>query len=316
MFDEKFAFVLGSFVVACSAKVNRLPVTGESLRASALTVEPGGKGFNLAVGLRRLGVSVDGLMAVGDDLFGDLALAAMAQAGLPEVMVRRYPGATGSGIGFTEASGENCLAVHPGANALLSAADVEAAAGRLRRSALVLAQFEIADEPIRAAFGLARSAGIPTLLNPSPWRPIEPETLASTTILVLNRVEAASMARAEGRNVPFATADDAADWATMLLARGPELVVVTLGGEGAVAVTRDGARHQQAAIPVDVVDTLGAGDAFAAGLGAGVLTDLSLHDSLRQAAVCGSLVCRGCGVIRHLPTQAAVKASIVGVDQP
>ncbi len=316
MFDGKFAFVLGSFVVACSAKVNRLPVTGESLRASAFTVEPGGKGFNLAVGLRRLGVSVDGTVAVGDDLFGGLAIAALTEAGLPEGMVRRYPGATGSGIGFTDASGENCLAVHPGANALLSAADIEAAASRLRRSALVLAQFEIADEPIRAAFGLAHAEGVPTLLNPSPWRPIEPETLASTTILVLNRVEAAAMARAEGHDASFSGPDGAAAWAATLLPRGPELVVVTLGREGAVAVARDGSRHHQPAVPVEVVDTLGAGDAFAAGLGAGLLKGLSLRDSLRQAAACGSLVCRGCGVFRHLPTAAAVKAFLAGAGQP
>ena len=64
-------FVLGSFVAACSAKVARLPVAGESLFASNFVLEPGGKGFNLAAGTRRLGLATDGLLAIGDDLFAD-----------------------------------------------------------------------------------------------------------------------------------------------------------------------------------------------------------------------------------------------------
>src|SRR5579883_1227553 len=131
-------FVLGSFVAACSAKVKHLPKPGESLRAEAFTLEAGGKGLNLAVGARRLGVAVDGLLAVGSDLFAQLAEPALLRADLPVRMLRRYPGPTGSGIGFTDAAGENCLAVYPGANFALSAADVRAAADAISRATLVL----------------------------------------------------------------------------------------------------------------------------------------------------------------------------------
>jgi len=123
MGDNASVFILGSFVVACSAKVPRLPRPGESLRADAFTVEAGGKGFNLAVGARRLGATVDGLVAVGNDFFSQLAAPALTRAGLSPEMVRRYEGTTGSGIGFTDADGENCLAVFPGANRLLTGQD-------------------------------------------------------------------------------------------------------------------------------------------------------------------------------------------------
>ena len=78
MADESI-FVLGSFVVSCSAKVSRFPRPGESLAADIVTIEPGGKGLNLAVAARRLGAGVDGLLAVGDDIASAFAAPALAK---------------------------------------------------------------------------------------------------------------------------------------------------------------------------------------------------------------------------------------------
>lgn len=299
-------FVLGSFVAACSAKVVRLPVAGESLRADAFTLEAGGKGFNLMVGARRLGASVDGLLAVGADLFAELAKPALMQADLPAEMLRRCDGATGSGIGFVDRSGENCLAVHPGANLRLSAAHVRDACEAIRDAKLVLAQFEIGDEPIAEAFALARSAGVPTLLNPSPYRAIDRHVLAHTSILVLNRVEAAQVARAFG--VESAAADG--QWtklAAALLGRGPESVVITLGAEGASAWHANGRSEFQPAFAVEVVDTMGAGDAFTAGLAVGLCEGRPFEDCLRLAAACGAFATRRLGVFEALATYQEVQ---------
>jgi ribokinase len=301
-------FVLGSFVAACSAKVERLPRPGESLRAETFTLEPGGKGFNLAVGTRRLGAAVDGVLAVGDDFFSQLARPALADAGLSVDMLRTYKGATGSGIGFTVSSGENCLAVYPGANLKLSAADIRAAKDAITRARLVLAQFEIGDEPIAEAFRLARNAGGLTLLNPSPYRDVSPEILALTSILVLNRVEAAHM----GSALEIANAGDAASAAVsslqslgrQLLAHGPETVIITLGGDGALACRREGVALHQPAFAVEVVDTLGAGDAFSAGLAVSLAEDRPFEQCLQRAAACGAMAARRLGVLQALPNRA------------
>ncbi|WP_448204845.1 ribokinase [Azospirillum sp. sgz302134] len=297
MDENASLFVLGSFVIACSAKVARFPQPGESLCAEAFTLETGGKGFNLAVGARRLGVAVDGLLAVGDDVFGRLAEPALLEAGLPVGMIRRYRTTTGSGIGFTNADGENCLAVFPGANLLLSADDVRAAPG-LTRAALVLAQLEIADAPIAEAFRLARAAGVPTLLNPSPFRRMAAGVLENTSLLVLNHVEAAQMAEAFGAS----PVDEAARLGARLLDHGPETVIVTLGALGAVACRAGAEPLHQPAFPVQAVDTLGAGDAFTAGLAASLLEGRPLPEALRRAAACGAMVTRGLGVLGVLPT--------------
>jgi ribokinase len=307
--EAKAIFVLGSFVAACSAKVERLPRPGESLRAQAFTLEAGGKGFNLAVGARRLGASVDGVLAVGDDFFSQLAGPALVSAGLSTDMLRMHQGATGSGIGFTDATGENCLAVYPGANLKLSAEDIRAAGDSVARARLVLAQFEIGDEPIMEAFRLARGAGALTLLNPSPYRDVSAQILAHTSILVLNRVEAVHMGSASG----MVTAQDAVSvnslqsLAKQLLELGPETVIITLGGEGALACRREGTALHQPAFAVEVVDTLGAGDAFSAGLAVSLAEGRPFEQCLRRGVACGALATRRLGVLQALPDRAELE---------
>jgi ribokinase len=307
-------FVLGSFVVACSATVARLPRAGESLEAQAFLVEPGGKGLNLAVGARRLGASVDGILAVGDDALAALAGPALDRAGLRPEMLRRFPGPTGAGIGFTDASGENCLAVHPGANARLGAAEMRDAAERVARSTLVLAQFEVGDEAVSEMFRIARAAGRRTLLNPSPFRMPSPEILAATAILVVNAVEAAAFGAALGVPVREGAAASSAFevLAGALHARGPDLVVVTLGASGALAFQAGRPALVQPAFPVPAVDTLGAGDAFTVGLAVGLAGGRSLPESLRLAAACGACVVRHKGVFDALPDRAAIAALLAG----
>jgi ribokinase len=178
---------------------------------------------------------------------------------------------------------------------------VRDAAEAIASAGMVLAQFEIGDEPIREAFAIARAAGRATLLNPSPWRPVDPAILADTSILVCNRVEAAAMAQ----ELPGG-ADDLDGLARALLARGPGLVVITLGGEGAAAWRAGDAALRRPAVPVEVVDTLGAGDAFAAGLAVALLEGRSLSAALDMASACGALVCTGTGVFDRLPTRAEV----------
>lgn len=300
-------FVLGSFVVSCSAKVQRFPRPGESLAADIVTIEPGGKGLNLAVAARRLGAEVDGLLAVGDDIASAFAAPALAKAGLPATILIHLPGKTGSGVGFTDAQGETCLAVDAGVNRALSAAHVRDAAQRIAACAMVMAQFEIGDAPIREAFALARRAGIPTLLNPSPFRPIPPEILADTHVLVLNQTEAEALAAdiLPGASEPAEPSRFVEELGPALMARGPTLVVLTLGAAGAVAVTGEGAIGQ-AALQVEPVDSLGAGDAFAATLGVALSRGRPTADALRQAAAAGAIATLRAGVFEALGTQADI----------
>ena len=304
-------FVLGSFVAASSAKVQRLPVAGESLQASAFVMEAGGKGFNLAAGAARLGASVDGIFAVGDDFLSSLAEPAFRRAGLSPKMLVRYPGPTGAGIGFIDAQGENCLAVFAGANAALSPNDIRAAEPRLRRARLLLAQFEIQDAPILTAFAMAHEAGSMTILNPSPYRPIHPEILRNTSILVVNRIEAQNLGAELGLG-PAPDGDPArlAALAARLFGLGPKILIVTLGGAGVVAFQENTAPLSQAPFPVTAVDSLGAGDAFTAAFAVALTESRSLPECLRWGAAAGAAATSRPGVFEALPTRTELEAML------
>lgn len=306
--DCRPIFVLGSFVVSCSAKVPRFPRPGESLAAETVTIEPGGKGLNQAIMARRLGAVVDGLLAVGDDLAAAFAPPALERANLPRSMLVRVAGSTGSGVGFTDGSGETCLAVASGANLALSADHVRQRAPAIADAALVTAQFEIGDAPIEAAFQLARQAGVPTLLNPSPFRTIPAAILALTSILIVNETEARGLAAALGREQEGATEPErfADNLGPALLERGPRLVVLTRGAAGALAVAADAAPIAQPGFAVETVDSLGAGDAFATTLGVRLAMGRSLSEALRDAAIAGALTTTRQGVFDALPTADAI----------
>lgn len=302
--ELKPLFVLGSFVTACCAEVARLPRPGETLAATRFTSEPGGKGFNVALGARRLGAEVDILAAIGDDAFGGLAAAALAAAGLSGELVHRHPVATGAGVVLVQAGGETVVAVCSGANLCLSAGDARAAASRIRAAALVTAQLEIADAPILEAFSIAREAGVPTLLNPSPFRVLSAELLAATQILVVNEREAGDLAAALGLAEPRFDAAAVVRMGAALRSRGPRTLVVTLGARGAIAVADDGTPTVQPAFAVDAIDSLGAGDAFVAGLATALVGNLPLAEALRRGAAAGALTAARQGTYTALPSAA------------
>lgn len=305
-------FVIGSMVMACTARVVRAPRAGESVRADALKVEAGGKGFNVAVAARRLGLAIDGLFAVGDDAFGLLAAQAFAAYGLPSSALLMLPGSTGAGVGLIDRDGENRIAVHPGANDALDAAHAEAAAARIAAARFVTAQFEVGDAVIAAAFAIARAAGAVTLLNPSPFRPIAATILHRTDILVVNAGEAAALAVDLGIDWGDGGATGEAALARALFACGISRLIVTRGAAGATLLDRRGARRHQPGFIVATTDTVGAGDAFVAGWMRALASGEDDAAALRWAAAAGALATTRFGVLDALPDMAALRGLLQG----
>jgi len=187
------AFVVGNYMNANFMHLERLPVAGESLAATRFFQEHGGKGLNLAVGLHRLGVTVDLLVAVGADAAGVAVKEWLAQEGLGTDRILTLGPASGFGVGFIAPDGSNFLAVYLGANALLTADHVDEAREAIAAADWVLAQFESPDAVVLRAFEWADRIGKQTYLNPSPWRRLDARILALTDVLVVNATEAALM---------------------------------------------------------------------------------------------------------------------------
>lgn len=289
--------VVGSYATGLSLMVKRLPSPGETVLASGYRVDYGGKGSNQAVGCARLGADVVFVARIGKDTFGEMALRLYGEEGIDTAFVRQtadHP----TGVGFIlveEGSGNNCIALDPGANELLSAADVAGCEATFKSAAVVLTQLEIPVAAAEAALALGRRNGAITILNPAPVRPLPASVLELVDVLTPNQSEAMVLS---GRSPEAAIEPE--EVARQLMRAGVKQVVMTLGEKGVLSVTESSAKHVPA-MPVRAVDATGAGDAFNAGLAAALASGSSLEAAVEFAVVTGGMAVTKEGVIPSLP---------------
>ncbi|NHC43790.1 ribokinase [Motilibacter aurantiacus] len=292
--------VVGSCNEDVVVPVERLPVPGQTVLGGDRARFPGGKGANQAVAAARLGCDVTLVGRVGDDEPGRSMLAALAAEG---VAVGHVPTTAGvpSGAAFiaVDGVGENLIVVSPGANARLTPADVAAAEPLLSVADVLLCQLEVPVECVRRAAGLARAGRARVLLNPAPAVRLDRDLLDQVDVLVPNRTELGLLT---GRPAPV-TLDEALAAARLL----PGLdVVVTLGGDGALVVGRDGSAQHVPAAAVDAVDTVGAGDAFCAGLADALARGATLPEAVQWAVAVAGLATTRRGAQPAMPGREEV----------
>jgi ribokinase len=289
--------VVGSYATGLTMKVNRIPGPGETLLGWGYRVDFGGKGSNQAVGCARLGAQVDFVAKIGKDSFGDLALNLFRDEGIDVSCVSRcHEAPTGVGFIVVEAeSGQNSIVLDPGANERLAATDVSQAAAAFKSASVLLTQLEIPVDGAESGLKQARSAGVMTILNPAPVRPLGPAVLALVDVLTPNESEAKVLT---GRS-PDSPAEPAAI-ARDLLRNGVKQVVMTLGGKGALLVDKSSEKYFPA-IEVRPTDTTGAGDAFNAGLAVALAHGESIENAVSFATITGAMAVTKEGVIPSLP---------------
>jgi ribokinase len=294
--------VFGSTNLDQVGTVSRLPAPGETVAGGTFSMAPGGKGANQALAARRAGAAVRHVSAVGNDAFAGLALALLGEAGVDLSQMRKAAAATGIAMIFVDTAGENVIAVLPGANGTLTPGDAEAAIGALDGGVLLLQQ-EIPQAATRRALELARERGITTVLNTAPFLDTTVDVAPLASILIANETEFSLLT---GR--PLSELDDAmADWART----HGQTIIVTLGGDGARAVTADGKLIAVPALDIRPVDTVGAGDTFCGYLAAGLDAGMTLEAAMRRAAVAASLACLKPGAQPAIPLAAEVEAAMI-----
>ena len=282
--------VVGSVNRDMMLRCEHLPGPGETVSGRDFATAPGGKGANQAIAAARLGAAVSFVGCVGDDEFGVAARAALARDGVDTQHLAVVPGqATGVAMVLTDAAGENCIALSPGANASLGPHHLDAAAASWAGAAMLLCQLESPLPTVRHAVDLAGQRGVPVLLNPAPAQALPVDLLAKVSIIVPNAVEAGLLVGA-----PVQCVRDALHAAAHLLALGPSTVIVTLGAQGIVVATPRMTRYRPAPL-VEAVDSTGAGDTFVGALAA-VLAEgapLLVAADLAQRAAAFSVTRRG-----------------------
>ena len=294
--------MVGSYATGLTLKVKRLPSPGETVLASGYRVDYGGKGSNQAVGCARLGAEVAFVARIGKDNFGDMALRLYRKEGVDATFVgQRAEQSTGVGFILVEAgSGNNCIALDPGANELLSAGEVAQCEAAFKLAAVVLTQLEIPVEAAEAALACGRANGATTILNPAPVRPLPASVLQLVDVLTPNQTEAKVLS---GRN-PGDPANPE-ELAHDLIRLGVRQVVMTLGERGALIVNSSSSKKIPAT-PLSAVDTTGAGDAFNAGLAMALACGEGLESAVEFAVVTGGIAVTKEGVIPSLPRREEV----------
>jgi sugar/nucleoside kinase (ribokinase family) len=290
---------------------------------AALTI--GSSSAILACGAARLGLHTAFVGVVGEDQFGRYMLDAMAERGIDVSACVVDPDLhTGMSVILSQPH-DRAILTYPGAIGALRPEQVDR--GLLRRARhLHVGSYYLLDAlrpGLPALYAEARGAGMTTSLDTN-WDPSGgwdgglTEVLRHCDLFLPNEAEARHIARRE-------TLSDALD---VLVALVPT-VAVKLGAQGGVAYTRNlanvappnvrkpsqgptldlakGAFPSQGlihvpALPVDVVDTTGAGDSFDAGFLYGYLHGWPLERTLRLACACGSLSTRAPGGTAGQPT--------------
>jgi ribokinase len=297
-------FVAGSINMDVVATADRHPKLGETVAGREVFYFPGGKGANQAVAAAKLGAATTLIGRVGEDAFGRELRTFLEAQGVDLALVRDAPEAhTGTAI-ITVANADNTIVVVPGANALLTAADV--AVPSLARGDVAISQFEIPLPAINAFFQRARAAGATTILNPAPALPFDRELLDLADILILNESELGYLTRTELRDT-----DDHARFieaARLLQAGTDKIICVTLGRRGAVALVGGEPLIISGRI-VKAVDTTGAGDSFVGAVAAQLANGRAIRDAFETANIAASICVQRMGAAPSMPT--AVEVAVV-----
>jgi ribokinase len=296
--------VLGSFMMDLVIRAPRRPHQGETLVGTSLEQYLGGKGCNQAVAAARAGAATAMVGRLGDDDYGRQFLDLLQREGIQADGVVTDPTeGTGVGAPLVEDSGDNSIVIIPRANAQVGPADVEAAARTITGATVLLLQLELPLPTVVAAAECARAAGVTVVLNPAPAVADLTAFEGLVDVLVPNEGEAT---RLTGLDDPLAAARE-------LQRRFSCPVVVTLGEQGSLVLQADGTHELLAAHVVDVVDTVGAGDAYCGSLGARLAAGDPLLEAARYAGAAASLSVTRAGAEPSLPTAAEVRAVLAEV---
>jgi len=276
--------VIGSSNVDLIMKMDHLPEKGETVTDAEFFQVYGGKGANQAVAAARAGGNVAFVSCVGKDAYTPQMVQNYKNDGIDTRFVFEEVGvASGHALIMIGSDGDNCISVAPEANYKLTPSKIDNALEVINEAAIIVMQYEIPEETIKYVIDLANSKKIPVLWNVAPARAFDFSYIPKVNILVLNEVEAGFLAEMQVENKT-----DAEKAADILIAKGVEKVIITLGSKGAFVVTK----NEKVSVPsfkVKAVDTTAAGDTFCGAFSVALVEGKSLKESLQFASAAAAI---------------------------
>jgi len=303
---SKRIVVIGSCNTDMVIKADRLPVPGETILGGIFFMNPGGKGANQAVAAARMGGLVTLISKTGNDVFGKQSVMLYNAENIKTDFIFSDPKQpSGVALITVDSNGENCIVVASGANASLSPSDMNKARAEIESSDLLLMQLEIPIETVEYVAEMARKKGIKVILNPAPAQALSEQLLKNLYIIIPNKSEAEILSGIKVTDVESAT--KAAD---IISAKGVDIVVITLGSQGALIKEND-EYHFVRAYKVDTVDTTAAGDTFCGTVCVGLSEGKSILDSVKMAARAAALTVTRMGAQGSIP----YRSELISLDK-
>lgn len=272
----KTLLVAGAINTDLVAQVQRVPEAGETVVGGTFAEFGGGKGANQAVAAARSGAAVALVSAVGNDAYGQTRLRDLQADGIDtDAIATLTDAASGIAIIIVEESGENRICDLPGAREHLTPDIVSQAFAEVQPDAL-LATNELPAECLRTLFAEAQQAGVPVWFNVAPYTESARGLIPLVDTLMVNRGEAEDILGVRGDEYPVN------ELAAGLRQQGVNRVVMTLGGDGVRGFDVD-REFEIGALPVNAVDTTGAGDTFCGAWAAEMMRGSSFAEALDYA---------------------------------
>lgn len=291
--------VVGSSNTDMVIQSEHLPAPGETILGGEFFMNPGGKGANQAVAAAKLGGDVVFVARVGDDIFGQEAVAGFKLEGInTDFIVTDPEQPSGVATIMVDAKGENCIAVASGANNMLSPADVDQAMAQVDAADVLLMQLETPIETIEYVASLGSEKGKTVILNPAPAQALSDELLAKIDVITPNETEAEMLTGINVENLA-----DAEKAAQALRDKGIGTVIITMGSQGAFVLS-DSFTGMVATRKVEAVDTTAAGDTFNGALAVGMANGQAIEEALAFANKAATISVTRLGAQASVPSLA------------
>ncbi|MFC1620457.1 ribokinase [Candidatus Neomarinimicrobiota bacterium] len=297
--------VVGSYIVALVMDTERIPLEGETVLGSNYHTTHGGKGSNMAACAARLGAESAFMGKIGKDSFGEGFVELMKTEGVePDGILYAENLPTAVGIIIFSSRGTNSIVIDIAANGDFSTGDITQYRQFIDASDVILSPLEIPLETALAAAKMARENNVVAILNPAPAQDLRDHDLSAVTVLTPNETE--------GRVCLGLDPDDPIDdedLALSLLDLGIDHAILTVGAKGVVWASKSGIKHIPA-LKVDVVDSVGAGDAFNAGLAVGLSEKRPMTEAIAMGITTASLSTRVRETIESYPYREEVEKNL------
>ena len=290
----------GSLNVDYVYRLDHIVKPGETLASSEMQVNPGGKGSNQSVALKRAGADVWHAGMLGEDTAWMRERLEREGVDVRHVLISKEIHG-GHAIIQVDVNGQNSIVLFGGANQAISAAQVEHVLMNAEQGDWLVLQNEINVTADVMAAG--KAAGMKVCFNPAPFdEGVFNYPLDCVDLFILNEHEAAGLACKPVETAPEELV------ATLSAAYPNAMICVTLGEAGSVLWTAATGLIRQKAYPVQAVDTTAAGDTFTGYFLAELTRGASLAAALDTASRASAIAVTRPGALDSIPYLKELKA--------